>query len=383
MRRIRAGIIGTGLIGPVHIGALKRMPYVDVHALADAGDDLAQKRAKDFDIPRFYGDADSLIADDQIDAVHICVPNHLHYPIAKKALLAGKHVICEKPLAVTAEEALELAETAERSGLVHAVHFNLRYYPLMRQLQQMVSRGDFGRIFSVHGSYLQDWLFYDTDYNWRLETNLSGPSRAVADIGSHWMDLIEYVSGLKIRAVYADLATMHPVRKKPKQETATYANMMAESGEYTEVPISTEDFAAILFRFENGERGVLTLSQVSAGRKNRLAFELDGSRQSASWESEQPNQLWIGRRDKPNEIMLKDPSLAYPEAAGIMTLPGGHNEGFHDASLALLSEVYEDIRRGSASKPPAYPSFADGCRELQIIELILASSRDQCWKELP
>ncbi|MGM0432209.1 MAG: Gfo/Idh/MocA family protein [Spirochaetota bacterium] len=376
---IKAGIIGSGLIGPVHLGALRRIGDVEVTSFAGSSDDKAKKAAKELGIEKAYGDWREMLKDDDLQVVHVCVPNNLHYPITKEALKAGKHVVCEKPLAMTTAEAKELCDLAEETGLVNAVHFNIRYYPLMRQLKNMVEKGDFGRIFSVHGSYLQDWLYYDTDYNWRLESDKSGKSRAIADIGSHWMDLVEYVSGMKISEVLADFATFHPTRKKPKQAAATYANMMLKPEDYTEVPIDTEDYATVMFRFSNGERGVLTVSQVSAGRKNRLYFELDGSKQSAAWESEMPNQVWIGHREKYNELMMKDPSLADPDAASLMTIPGGHNEGFHDTSRALLTEVYADIRNKKVSKNPSYPTFSDGLRELVLTEKIIESSSTDSW----
>ncbi|TVQ40898.1 MAG: gfo/Idh/MocA family oxidoreductase [Spirochaetaceae bacterium] len=377
--KIEAGVIGTGFIGPVHIGGLRRIPGIHVKALADAGPDVSRAKAAELGVGQWHGDYQQLLKDDDIQVVHICVPNHLHYEVARAALQAGKHVICEKPLAMTVAEARELTELAHTRKLVNAIHFNIRYYPLIRQLKTMVERGEMGRIFSVHGSFLQDWLFYDTDYNWRLESSLSGTSRAVADIGSHWMDLIEHVSGLRIVQVFSDFATMHKTRKKPKKPVETYSNMLLKPEDYAEIPIDTEDYATVLFRFQDGERGCLTVSQVSAGRKCRLWFELDGSKQSAAWDSESPNQLWLGHREKSNELLLRDPSLAYPEATRLMTVPAGHNEGFHDTSRALFMEVYQAVRDNCVGEAPLYPTFRDGLREMRILDAVLQSNTTQSW----
>ena len=383
MQEISVGVIGTGFIGPVHIQALRRMPYVKVVALAEADEDTARQKAEMLGIGRHYGNWEAMLQQRDIDVVHVCSPNSLHALMATKALLAGKHVVCEKPLAISAAEGRDLVETAGKSGLVNALHFNVRYYPLIRQLKTMVQKNEMGRIFSIHGSYLQDWLFYETDYNWRLESKMSGSSRAVADIGSHWMDVVEYVSGIRIVEVMADFATVHKLRKKPLRPVETYAGKILKPEDYADVEIDTEDYASMLFRFEKGEKGSLTVSQVSAGRKNRIYFELDGSRKSAAWDSEMPNQLWIGRRDGNNEILMKDPSLFYPEARGLVTLPGGHNEGFNDTLVQLFNECYQDIRAGKPSPTPSYPTFADGLREIRLCDSILESRTKQQWVAVP
>ncbi len=379
MKELSVGIIGTGFIGPVHIQALRRMPFVKVAAIAENSEELARSKAEALGIAAYYGDYRKLLADPGIDAVHICSPNFLHYEMAKACLSAGKHVVCEKPLAVSPQEAEELVSLARDRGLANAVHFNIRYYPLIRNLKLMVSSGELGRIFAIHGSYLQDWLLYETDYNWRLESSLSGRSRAVADIGSHWMDLVEYVSGLRVKQVCSDFATVYKARKKPLKPLETFAGKMLTPEDYAAVSIDTEDYASVLFRFENGERGVLTVSQVSAGRKNRLSFEVDGSKRSAAWDSELPNQMWIGRRDGNNELLMKDPSLVSPEARKLITLPGGHNEGFNDTSLQLFTEFYADVRAGRPADHPLYPTFSDGLRELVLCEKIIESNRTQGW----
>jgi predicted dehydrogenase len=379
MKRIKVGVIGTGFIGPAHIEALRRLPGVDVVALADAGDALARSKADEQGIEKCYGDYRTLLAVKEIDLVHICTPNHLHYQMTKDALKAEKHVVCEKPLATTVAEGRELTALSREAGLVCAVHFNIRYYPLMEHVRAMIGKGEIGDIFSVQGSYLQDWLFYDTDYNWRLEPALSGESRAVADIGSHWLDLVEHVTGRSIAEVCADFATFHTTRKKPLKPVETYAGKLLKPEDYAAVPISTEDYATVMMRFAGGAHGVLTVSQVSAGRKNRVFFEIDGSKKSVAWESELPNQMWIGRRDRPNELLLRDPSLVYPESRELINFPGGHNEGFPDTSKQMFKQVISAVRAGGRDPSPLYPTFQDGLRELLLCDAILQSSRAGAW----
>ena len=378
MHSTKVGVIGTGFIGPAHVEALRRLPGIEVVALADLGQELADAKAGLLGIPTAYGDYRNLLANAGIQVVHICTPNNFHYAMAKEALLAGKHVVCEKPLATTAAEAAELVELADRTGLVNAVHFNVRYYPLMRQVKVMAAKGELGKIFSIHGSYLQDWLFYDTDYNWRLEPEFSGPSRAVADIGSHWMDLVEYVSGLRIAEVFADFAIFHEKRKKPLKPIETYAGKLLAPEDYEAVPIRTEDYASVLFRFAGGARGSLVVSQVSAGRKNRIYFEIDGSRESVEWNSERPNLVWIGRRDGNNQELMKDPSLVHPESQQLISFPGGHQEGFPDTSKQFFKEFYSYLN-GDRQAAPTFPTFRDGLRELQLCDRILESAQKGAW----
>jgi predicted dehydrogenase len=382
MRSFKAGVIGTGFIGPAHVEALRRLPGIEVAALADNGEELARAKAAQLGIPAAYGDYRDLLARADIEVVHICTPNSFHHAMAREALLAGKHVVCEKPLATTAPEAAELVALAERTGLANAVHFNVRYYPLMRQVKLMAAKGELGRIFSIHGSYLQDWLFYDTDYNWRLEPAFAGASRAVADIGSHWMDLVEHVSGLRIAEVFADFAIFHEKRRKPLKPVETYAGKLLAPEDYEAVPIGTEDFASVLFRFQGGARGSLVVSQVSAGRKNRIYFEIDGAKESVAWNSESPNALWIGRRDGNNQQMMKDPSLVYPESQQLISFPGGHQEGFPDTSKQFFKEFYGYLA-GDRQAAPTFPTFRDGLRELELCDRILESAKSGAWVACP
>lgn len=381
MRKIKVAVVGTGFIGPAHIEALRRLPNIEVAALCEANIELATEKAALLGIPKAYIFED-LLKDESIECVHICTPNFLHYSQSKAVLEAGKHVVCEKPLATKIEEAEELVALAKKTGLVNAIHFNLRYYPLVRQMKTMREKGDLGEIYAVMGSYLQDWLFLQTDYNWRLEPDKSGDSRAIADIGSHLLDITEYITGLKIVEVMADFTTIHKTRLKPLKAIETYSGKMLEASDYAEVPINTEDHANVLLRFDNGNKGSVTVSQVSAGRKNRLNIEISGSKSNLEWCSERPNELWIGKRETANQSLMKDPSLFYREAGSLISFPGGHNEGFPDTSKQMFKEVYAAVAEGKQPENPTFPTFADGLRELVICERIIESHRKQSWVKI-
>ena len=379
MNKVKVGVIGIGFIGAAHVEALRRLPGMEVAAIAHSSDQKARVKAEELGIEQAFGDYRKLLEIEEIDAVHVCTPNHLHYPQTRDALAAGKHVLCEKPLAVTVKEARDLVEQADSSGLVTAVHFNIRFYPLLSHIRAMIAAGELGEIYAVHGSYLQDWLFFDTDYNWRLEPEYSGESRAIADIGSHWMDLIEFITGERIGEVCADFATVHKTRKKPLKPLETFAGKLLKPEDYKEIQIGTEDYATVMLRFKGGSRGVFTVSQISAGRKNRVYFEIDGSKKSVAWESELPNQMWIGRRDGANELLLRDPSLVHADSRELIGFPGGHNEGFPDTSKQLFKRFYAAVRAGVPDKGARYPTFADGLRELELCETILRSNKKRAW----
>uniref|UniRef100_A0A7V3YHM7 Gfo/Idh/MocA family oxidoreductase n=1 Tax=Candidatus Caldatribacterium californiense TaxID=1454726 RepID=A0A7V3YHM7_9BACT len=381
-RTLNVGVIGTGFIGPAHIEAARRTFLAEVVALADINGDVARRKANDLAVGLAFGDYRELLRQDHIEVVHICTPNYLHYTMVKEALLAGKHVVCEKPLAMNRREAEELVELAEKLGKVHAVHFNVRFYPLVREARSLVSQGKVGKVFAIHGSYLQDWLFYETDYNWRLEPELSGPSRAVADIGSHWLDLVEYISGQQVVEVFADFATFHKTRKKPLKPVETYAGKILKPEDYETVPITTEDYASVLLHFDGGAHGVMTVNQVAAGRKNRITYEIDGSLCALFWDSERPNELWIGRRDKANELLMKDPSLVSETTRQIISFPGGHNEGFPDTSKHFFREVYSAILNDQPREEWTFPTFVDGLREVILCEAILESAQKGAWVQV-
>lgn len=378
-QKIKVVVAGIGFIGPVHIESLRRLGNVEVVAIYNPNKKTAEQKAQLVNVPKVYLDFDKLLNEEAFDCIHICTPNHVHYEMAKAALLAGKHVVCEKPLATSISEAEELLAIAKETNRVHAVNFNVRYYPLVRHIKVMRESGELGKCYSIIGSYLQDWLFLDTDYNWRLETSKSGDSRAIADIGSHLMDLIEYISGLRITQVMADFSTPHAIRKKPLKAIETYSGKLLAPEDYEDVPITTEDYASVLLRFNDKSKGVVTVSQIAAGRKNRLSLEFSGSKQSVAWCSEDPNNIWIGKRDKANATLMRDPALVANEAADIISYPGGHNEGFGDTSKQLFKEIYDAISKGAQPEKPSYPTFEDGLRELILCERIIESHKNEKW----
>jgi predicted dehydrogenase len=385
MENVRAAVIGTGFIGPAHIEALMRIGFVDVVAIASIEPAVAASLAQKYKIPKVYDRWEDLIRDKSIQVVHNCTPNNLHFKINKAALKAGMHVVSEKPLTMTAKESAELLKLAKESKHVHAVNFNYRFYPLTQHARQLVRKGEVGEIFLVHGHYLQDWLYYDSDYNWRIDPRLSGTSRAVADIGSHWCDLMQFISGSKIEKVFADLLTVHKTRKRPLREVASFKGKEESTASaFESIPITTEDAGIVMLQFKNGARGLFVVSQISAGRKNRLWFEIDGSKQALSWDQEEPNQLWIGHREKGNEIIIKDPSLLDEKVRKYAHYPGGHPEGYPDGPKNLFMNVYDFIRQG---KNPLrdemdFPTFADGHVENLIIEAILKSHKSKKWVDV-
>jgi predicted dehydrogenase len=368
-----AGVVGTGFIGVVHVDALRRL---GVEVAGVVGSTPARAKAKR--IAPVYDSYDALLDDDRVDVVHLTTPNHLHYPQVEQALAAGKHVVCEKPLALTSAESGELLELAERSGLVHCTNFNIRFYPMVQEARARVRAGELGDLFTVHGGYLQDWLLLDTDWNWRLENDKGGELRAVGDIGSHWMDLTQFVTGRRIEAVFADLATTIPVRRRPAAEVETFA--AAGDVDRVETPMTTEDLAHILLRFEGGGRGAAVVSQVSAGRKNSLRFEVDGSRASLAWDAERHETLWLGRRDEPNELLLRNPALLSGEARGTTSLPAGHAEGFADTFRELYRAVYRAVAAGEPGDD--YPTFRAGHVENVLAEAVAESNRTRRWVEV-
>jgi len=381
MADLKVGVIGTGFIGPAHIEALRRLG-IEVVAVAGPRIDGVAEKAKAMHIAKYYDTAAALIADPEINVVHITSPNHVHHPQAKAALLAGKHVVCEKPLAMNSAESIELVQLAKEKQLVNAVNFNIRFYPLSHQARQLVQSGEIGDVYIVQGSYLQDWLLLSTDWNWRLEPQFSGEMRAVADIGSHWLDLTTFITGLQIEAVCADFATFLKTRKKPTQPVETFTGKLQTNLEYVEQPINTEDYATVLLRYSNGARGVMTVAQVCAGRKNRLTYEIDGAKSAIAWDGERPNELWINHRERPNELLLKDPSLLAPEARQFASYPGGHNEGFPDTFKQLYTAVYRYIDAGDFNALPDFPTFEDGHRALRVGEAIFKSAKEGRWVDV-
>ena len=378
LTRLRAGIIGTGFIGPVHIEALRRLG-VKITAICDTTE-RARAAAAQFDIPEVYGDADyrGLVRSPKVDAVHITAPNRFHCAMALAALRAGKHVVCEKPLAMNSREAARIVEAARASRSVFAVNYNVRFYPAVLELRHLVARGELGKIIHVNGSYFQDWLFKETDYNWRLLPKEGGRLRAVADIGTHWMDTVSFILGSRIESVFADLATFHQKRKRPLGEVQTFSQS-SKGMRYASYAVQTEDFANVLIRFENGTRGNLGVSQVAAGRKNSIRIEIYGSKKSAWWDSEHPEELRFGNRDEANQIAVRNTPAFAAGASGYLDYPAGHVEGFPDTFKMLFRSIYGVIARDGRGER-LFAEAADGQHEVAVCEAILRSCRAKRWE---
>ncbi|WP_318392414.1 Gfo/Idh/MocA family oxidoreductase [Enterobacter sp.] len=377
---INVGIIGSGFIGPAHIEALRRLGFVQVVALCDHSLASAQEKARALNVPHAYGAVEDLLAHPGLDVVHNCTPNHLHADINRQILRAGKHAFSEKPLCMTPEEARELVALAESAGVVHGVSFVYRQFAMVQQAASMQRHGQLGRQFSVYGSYLQDWMLLETDYNWRVDAAMGGLSRAVADIGSHWCDTLQFVTGRRIVEVMADLAIVWPTRKARTNGSATFS-AATDDAQYEDKPVNTEDAGSVLVRFDDGSKGCFSVSQVSAGRKNRLSFEINGSECSLGWDQEVPQQLWIGHRSQPNQILTDDPGLMARDVAASAHFPGGHIEGWPDAFKNMMLHFYQAVQTGNM--PPAgeakFASFHEGASVMFIIDAIVKSHQQQRW----
>ena len=376
---IGTAVIGSGFIGTVHIEALRRIG-VNVTGLLGSTRDRAAARAEQVDVGRAYGSLDELLDDDRVSVVHVTSPNELHYPQVKAILAAGRHVVCEKPLAMTANESGDLVRLAAASGLVNAVNFNIRFYPLNQHVAGFVRDGGVGDVRLVTGRYFQDWLLYDTDWNWRLEPERGGALRAVGDIGSHWLDLTTFLTGQRVQAVMADLTTFIPVALPPHRAGRDVLHGARRGHRARGHPHGGRGDGAAAFR--ERARGQFAVSQLSPGRKNSLHYEIDGSSSAVAWDSEQPEQLWIGHRDRPNELLLRNPALMNALGGQAARLPGGHVEGFFDTFGALFMAIYEDVAAGRPAAVPRYPTFADGHDEMLVGDAIAESARTAAWVDV-
>jgi predicted dehydrogenase len=376
MTRIGMGLVGPGFVGAHHIDAVRRLGFVDVVAVAGSSEASARRKADALGIPKAYGSYDALVADPDVHVVHNTTPNHLHGPVILAALAQRKHIVSDKPLATSAGEARQLWEAARKAGVVHAVTFNYRGNPLVQQAREMIAGGELGHVHFVHGGYLQDWLLQETDFSWRLEPEKGGPTSAVGDIGSHWCDLVQHVVGQRIVEVLADFTTVVDTRLKPAAASEAFAAR-------TDVPrepftVRSEDLASILVRFDGGAKGSVSVGQVCAGHKNDLWFEANGRQASLRWLQERQNELWIGRRDAANAVLLKDPSLVGPAARAYAHLPGGHQEAWADAFCNVMRDIYGFIAAGKAPtdpRPPAFATFEDGYQSACVVDAILDSHR--------
>lgn len=376
---ITVGLIGAGYIGPIHLGALARLGGVRVKTVIDVNGELAKKAAAAYNVPNSGTDHREVINDPEIDVIHNCTPNKYHYQITKGALEAGKQVLSEKPLAMDLKEAEDLVELAEKKRAITGIDFCYRYYPVVQEMAVRVRRGDAGAVRMVSGSYFQDWLSRETDWTWRLLRSESGDSNITADLGSHWFDLIQFVTGLKVREVIGDLATLIPVRKRPTRQVLAFEKV--EEVESKEVKVELEDYSSILFRLSGGAPGSFTTSQVCAGRKSDTEFQIYGSECSYAWNHKEATVMWIGHREKANEILIENPTLQDPSTAAYASLPAGHPLGYHDAVMNLFKDYYEAVDKGGKGRE-LRPTFQTGFEEMKILEAILASHKKRSWVEV-
>jgi len=375
---IGAAVIGTGFIGSVHLTTLRRLGIPVIGVLGSSAARGAE-RARALGVAKAYGSLDELLADPSVQVVHVTSPNVAHYGQVKAILQAGKHVICEKPLAMTSAQSAEMLAMARASGKVAAVCYNTRFYPLNQHAHGMMKAGELGDLRLITGHFHQDWLAKDTDWNWRLEADEGGPLRSVSDIGTHWVDLTNFVTGQKPVSVIAELATFIPERQKPlgPVETFTTSKSATETRK-----IATDDAATILLRYGNGGRGMMSTSQVSHGRRGLLSWDISGAKASAAWSAEHPEDLWIGHREAPNQILLRDPSLMNPTGAAAAFMPGGHPEGFADTWAAFFTQVYRDVTRGGRGADSTWASFDDGHYEMLFCDAVLASAARGAWVDV-
>ncbi len=373
MKSIGMGLVGPGFVAAHHIDAVRRLGDVDVVAVAGSSQKSAERKAHEYKVDRAYGSFEELIADPDISVIHNTTPNHLHFAVSMAVFKAGKHVISDKPLALNSSEGRQLRDAALKAGVVHAVTFNYRGNPLVQQARAMVKNGDTGAVSFVHGYYLQDWMADPNVYSWRSDPAKGGASSALGDIGSHWCDLAEHVSGLRIDSVLADLSTVIPVRYSAGASGEAFSGVAG--GERTEVPVTSEDLGSVLLRFTNGTKGCFSVGQVLPGHKNDLSLEVNGRKLSLKWLQEKQNDLWIGRHREANEVLAKDPSLMLAETRDYAHLPGGHQESWTDAFFNVIRDAYHWVREKGRpeARPGALATFEDGYRSTCLVDAMLRS----------
>ncbi|MDZ5711446.1 Gfo/Idh/MocA family protein [Jeotgalibacillus haloalkalitolerans] len=373
---IKSAVIGTGFSAMAHLETLKRLPGVEAAGIVSRSAEKAKQIAREYRLEFAYGSIEELLSNPEIDVVHNCTPNVMHYELNKRILESGKHVLSEKPLALNSDQSLELLEIAEASGLINGVCFNYRHYPMVEEARSRIESGEFGRPHLISGGYLQDWCLYQSDYSWRMDPGLNGPSRAIADIGSHWCDTMQHVLGKRIVRVMADLTILHVERMKPAEGTgSTFSH--ERTAQYEKVSIHSEDAGNVLVQFEDGTKGMFTVSQVTAGKKNHLHFTISLSDAAFEWNQEEPNLLWIGRRNQSNQLLMKDAALLSQQAGAYAHFPGGHQEGWPDCLKNLMLSFYGKIAR--AEQTVSFATFEDGHYNMRIIDAILKSASERAW----
>lgn len=377
MKKINVGIIGMGYIGESHIEALRRIGLCRIAAIADTNYNLALAKAELYGIEKVYKTVDEILADENIDVIHNCTPNFLHREINEKVLKSGKHLFSEKPLTATYKEACELIEIKnEHPELEACVNFNYRLNPMVQEIKARIRRGELGDVRIITGQYQQDWLMYDTDYSWRLEPDVSGPSCAVADIGSHWMDIVQHITGHKIVSVCSDLVTVIPVRKKPKNQKETFKDGV--DNDYIETEIKNEDYAAVMFKTDKGATGIFHVSELAPGHGCYFGFEINGSKESYAWNQEQNDRMWIGRRGGNNGVVIRNPNTISADVKPYTSLAMGHPEGWNDAFKGNIYAFYKYLADGKTGER-VFSTLDDAAYIVKLTEAIIESSKKRCW----
>lgn len=380
MKKLKTAIIGLGYIGESHIEAINRIGLCSLHGVYDADRNMAKTKAEYYGIPKCYASLDELLCDPEVDVVHNCTPTKLHHEINCRIIKAGKHLLSEKPLCTTKAESDELiALKAAHPELAAGVNFNYRQNPMVTEMKSRIAAGEAGEVRIIQGSYLQDWLLRETDYSWRLEKAVSGDSCAIADIGSHWMDAVQYVTGHKITKVMADIDTVIPVRKKPKKANLTFTS--AVPTDFEEVEVENEDYGAVLFRTDKGARGVFCVSELCAGHGCYFNFEIDGSKASFRWNQEENDRLWMGMRDGDNRYIIRNPNTLSPEAKAFTGLAMGHPEGWNDAFKGNIHSFYKYVADGMKGEPQ-FATLFEAARLVALTEAIIKSGREKKWVEI-
>jgi predicted dehydrogenase len=379
MEKIKVGLIGTGYIGLVHLEVLRRIGNVEIIAVADIDKSLADQASQKYNIPGTYYRPEDLIGDGEIQVVHNCSPNHVHFELNKKIIEKGKQLLSEKPLSINSVQSAELLNLAQKYNTVTAIDFCYRYYPVVQEAAARVRRGDLGGVRAFSGHFLQDWLFYDTDYSWRLDPAIAGEANVIADLGSHWCDLIQFITGQRISEVMAELHTCIPKRKKPRQATLAFSTK--KDVEYDEVDIPVDDYASMFIRLENGATGNFTTCQVAVGKKVDIEFHIFGSKESYSWSHLRPNELVIGHRDEANEVFYESSGLQTGGTGKYMTLPTGHPMGYHDAIYSLFKDFYDAViaQKQGKKREVALPDFKTGHEKMCIIDAAIKSGKSGRW----
>ncbi len=378
--KLKTGIIGMGYIGESHIDAVRRIGLCILAAIADTNASLARSKAELYGVDRCYNSVEEMLSDPDIDVIHNCTPNHLHTEINRRIISSGKHLLSEKPLAKNYSEATELAEFAKKyPSVIAGVNFNYRMNPMIQEMRYRIAKGDIGNVRIASGAYQQDWLLYDTDYNWRLEPEVAGISCCVADIGSHWMDAVQHITGSRITEVMADLVTFIPYRKKPNNQRETFTNNVTQDYEIRK--IENEDYGAVLFKMDNGASGVYHVSEVSAGHGCFFGIEINGTKASLRWNQEENDRLWMGFRDDDNRYIIRNPNTMSPEVRRHTSLAMGHPEGWNDAFRGNIQSFYSFIAEGKklGIDIPDFATLEEAANIVQLTEAIVKSSKTRSW----